>query len=193
MLTRRQFTTMGAATGAAILAVAATGPALAENAEVIKARVNLAMGRMYSQIPQTRQLASKARAMLVMPDVVKGGLIVGGAYGEGALILNDPVKGYESEPIDYYSVAAASFGLQAGVQTSSHVLFFMTDEGLQSFRRLDGWELGADAEVTFPDAGLNAQVNTTLLEKPIIGYVFGQDGFMAGVSLEGAKYSRLVR
>ena len=112
---------------------------------------------------------------------------------EGALLLNDAVQGYEAPAAGYYSVAAASVGLQAGLQTSSHVLFFMTDEGLNNFRASDGWEVGADAEITFPDAGLNAQVNTTLLEKPVIGYVFGQDGVLIGASLEGAKYSPIVR
>jgi len=125
-----------------------------------------------------------------MPSVVKGGFIVGGSYGEGALRY---VEGYEAPAAGYYSVAAASVGLQAGVQSSSHVLFFMTDEAVENFRRSDGWEVGADAEVTFPDAGLNLGVNSTLLQKPIIGVVFGQDGFLVGASLEGSKYSPIAR
>ena len=72
-------------------------------------------------------------------------------------------------------------------------LDYMTDEAVENFRRADGWEVGADAEVTFPEAGLNLSVNSTLLEKPVIGYVFGQDGFLVGASLEGAKYSPIVR
>ena len=189
MLTRRQFAVFGA--GAAL--AAAAGPASAEDRDVITSRVRLAISQMYAAIPATRQLAPRARGMLIMPDVVKGGLIVGGSYGEGALLLNEGGGRYDAPPAEFYSVAAASLGLQVGVQTSSHVLFFMNDKGLTDFRRADGWEVGADAEVTFPEAGLNAQVNSTLLEKPIIGYVFGQDGFLAGVSLEGAKYSRINR
>jgi len=128
-----------------------------------------------------------------MPEVLKGGFLLGGAYGEGALLENQPGRGYDGPAWGYYSVAAASIGLQAGVQTTSHVLFFMTDAAMKKFQRTDGWEVGADAEVTFPEAGLNLQVNSTLLEKPIIGFVFGQDGFLVGASLEGAKYSRIVR
>lgn len=189
MLTRRHFTLAGIAATAAT-----TTPlhAMAEDRAVINTRVNLALDTLWRQVPSARTVANKARAMLVMPDVVKGGLIVGGAYGEGALMLAS-VGGNFSQPSEYFSVAAASIGLQVGVQTSSHVLMFMTDAGLQGFRRADGWEIGADAEVTFPEAGLNAQLNSTLLDKPIIGYVFGQDGFLAGVSLEGAKYSRIER
>jgi len=189
MLTRRHFAGGLLGASGALIAVAAR----AEDREVIDSRVNLALGTMWSRLPDSRKLASRAKALLVMPDVLKGGLIVGGAYGEGALLLNDEVLGYEAPAAGYYSVAAASLGLQFGIQTSSHVLFFMTDAAVAKFRRTDGWEVGADAEVTFPDAGLNLQVNSTLLEKPIIGYVFGQDGFLVGASLEGAKYSMIVR
>lgn len=173
--------------------LAAPSIARAEDREVIDARVNLALGKMWSKLPDTRKLSPLAKAMLVMPEVLKGGFIVGGAYGEGALLMNDEVQGYEAPAAGYYSVAAASVGLQIGVQTTSHVLFFMTDQAVQNFKRSDGWEVGADAEVTFPDAGLNLSVNSTLLEKPIIGIVFGQDGFLVGASLEGAKYSPIAR
>ena len=168
-------------------------PALAEDRDVIDARVNLALGTMWSKLPETRKLSPRARAMLVMPDVFKGGFVLAGSYGEGALLLNDEVQGYEAPAAGYYSVGAASVGLQIGVQSSSHVLFFMTDEALERFRQSEGWEIGADAEVTFPDAGLNAQANSTLLQKPVIGVVFGQDGFLVGASLEGAKYSPIAR
>lgn len=187
MLDRR---TLIAAGGAAVLA---GSHAAAEDRAIVDARVKLALGEMWSKLPQTRELSQRAKAMLVMPEVIKGGFIVGGAYGEGSLLLNDAAQGYEAPAIGYYSVASASVGLQAGVQSSSHVLFFMTDAGVDTFRRSDGWEVGADAEVTLPDAGLNLQVNSTLLQKPIIGVIFGQDGFLVGASLEGSKYSPIQR
>ncbi len=178
---------------AAVTATALPGlPARATEAAVIDARVNLALGRLWSEVPSARDLASRARAMLVMPKVIKAGFIIGGAYGEGALRLNDPVDGYEKHA-GYYSVGAGSVGLQIGVQSTSHVLFFMTDAALAKFRRSDGWEIGADAEVTFPDAGLNAGIDSTSFEKPVIGVVFAEDGLLVGVSLEGAKYSPIQR
>ncbi|MFQ5567680.1 MAG: YSC84-related protein [Paracoccaceae bacterium] len=178
---------------AAVTATAAAAlPARAAEAAVIDARVNLAMGRLWSEVPSARDIASRAKAMLVMPEVVKGGFILGGAYGEGALRLNDPVEGYEKKG-GYYSVGAASIGLQIGVQSTSHVLFFMTDAALDKFRRSDGWEAGVDAEITFPDAGLNAGVDSTTLEKPVIGVVFAEDGLLVGASLAGAKYSPIQR
>ena len=181
----------------ALAAVTATAAlpgraARAASAATIDARVNLALGRLWSDVASARDLASRAKAMLVMPDVIKAGFIVGGAYGEGALRLNDPVDGYEKHG-GYYSVGAASIGLQIGVQSTSHVLFFMTDAALARFRGSDGWEIGVDAEVTFPDAGLNAGVDSTSFEKPVIAVVFAEDGLLVGASLAGAKYSPIQR
>lgn len=190
-ITRRR--TLSAVAAAAVaLTLLPAAPVAAASAEAIDNRVNVAMGRLYEQVPYARELAQRAKAMLIMPKVVKGSFLVGGAYGEGALRLNNPSSGY-SNSVAYYSVAAGSVGFQIGFQKSSHVLFFLTQSALENFRRSDGWEVGADAEVTFPDAGLNAAVNSTTIEKPIIGVVFSEDGLAIGASLEGAKYSRIDR
>ena len=189
-ITRRR--ALSAAATAAALALLPAAPAAAAPAEVIDNRVNVALGRLFEEVPYARELAQRAKAMLIMPKVVKGSFLVGGAYGEGALRLNDPSTGYDRSAA-YYSVAAGSVGLQIGFQQTAHALFFLTDSALQRFRRSDGWEIGADAEVTFPDAGLNAAVNSTTAEKPIIGVVFNEDGLAIGASLEGAKYSQIQR
>lgn len=188
MPTRR--TILASAAGLPMVLLAPTSRA--ENRDVIDARVRVALQMLYQQVPDAEALAGRSRAMLVMPDVFKGGFIVGGAYGEGGFLVND-AGAYQRPPVEYYSVAAASLGFQAGVQKTSHVLFFMTDDAARDFQRTDGWEVGADAEVTFPEKGLNLQVNSTLVDEPVIGIVFGQDGFLLGASLEGAKYSKIVR
>lgn len=182
--------TRRAALGGA-LALLAAGPARAESAAEIDARVNVALGRLYARFPDTQELAGRSRGVLVMPEVLEGGLIVSGAYGEGALRLNE--GGRFDRTAEYYSFASASVGFLAGVQSSAHALFFLTDAALEHFRRQDGWEIGADAEVTFPDAGLIAQLNTTTSQSPVVGIVFDQDGVLVGVGLEGGKYSRINR
>lgn len=189
-ITRRRAIAALATTAAA--AAIPLVPARAADAATIDARVNVALGKLWKQVPSSQELARRAKGMLVMPRVVKGGLIVGGAYGEGALRINDPTTGY-GPTAAYYSVSAASVGLQAGIQKTSHVLFFLTDQALAKFRRADGWQIGADAEVTFPDAGVNVGVDSTSYEKPVIGIVFGEDGLLIGASLEGAKYSQIHR
>ncbi|MEM7544437.1 MAG: YSC84-related protein [Pseudomonadota bacterium] len=158
----------------------------ADSAAEIEADVNRAEQKLFATVPGTRELAAQARGVLIMPDVIKGGLIVGGSYGEGALKIGGVVDGY-------YSVAAASIGYQIGVQSTSHALFFMTQPALDRFRNASGWELGADAEFTVPGDGISLNLDTTTIKSPVIAVIFAQDGLLAGASLEGAKYTRIAR
>lgn len=182
---RRALRAFAAALVAGPLALAAAAPAQAtEAAEVIDLRVKHARERLAETVPGARELLSRAKGVLIVPGITKAGLLVGGAYGEGALQVNGATVGY-------YSVGAASFGLQAGAQRFDQALFFMTTSALERFRRSEGWEIGADAEVTVPDKGLSTGLTTTTARNPVIAVTFGQEGLMAGVSLEGAKYTRI--
>src|SRR3546814_5592834 len=88
---------------------AAPQPAHAEKAVAIEKSSRDALALLKQNSPAAAKLAPEAAAILVFPKIVKGGLIIGGQYGEGALFKNDAVS-------QYYSTAAASFGLQAGLQ-----------------------------------------------------------------------------
>jgi lipid-binding SYLF domain-containing protein len=145
-----------------------------------------ALNLLFQINPDTRSIHERAAGVLIMPSITKASFGIGGAYGEGVLQIKDA-------SVDYYSVASASYGLQFGAFKYSHILFFMTQEALRDFRTIDGWEIGADAEVTFRDKGYSYGVSSNTVTKPIYGVVFGQVGIMAGASLEGAKYSRLIR
>lgn len=181
---------MSDSTRRALLAGAAAalvcGRAAAETAGEIQENIAIAERRLYASVEGSRSLAARARGVLMMPRVIKGGLIIGGAYGEGALKIGGVID-------SYYSVAAASIGYQIGVQRTSHALFFMTQEALDGFRTSDGWELGADAEFTVPGDGISLNIDTTSANTPIVAIVFAQDGLLAGASLEGAKYTRIAR
>ena len=144
------------------------------------------LDQLFQINPDSRSIYERAAGVLIMPSITKASFGIGGAYGEGVLRINEA-------PIDYYSVASASYGLQLGALKYSHVLFFMTQEALRDFRTIDGWEIGADAEVAFREKGYSYGVSSNTVTKPIYGIVFGQVGVMAGASLEGAKYSRLIR
>lgn len=172
----------------ALLALPLLGPAPAgatEEADVIDLRVKHAIDRLQRSVPGATELMNRAKGVLIVPGITKAGLLVGGAYGEGALLVNGATVGY-------YSLASASVGLQAGVQKFDQALFFMTTAALEKFRRSKGWELGADAEVVVPDQGLSTGLTTTTAQAPVIAVTFGQGGLMAGVSLEGAKYTRIA-
>ncbi len=182
-LTRRSFI---ATASASTLAGCAGDGRITGTASQIDTHVAVALEEMYTTFPGSRAFAQKAAGMLVIPNVTKAGFFVAGSYGEGALIIGGAT-------VEYYSFASASFGLQIGAQQSRQVLFFMTPEVLRDFRTSDGFEVGVDAEVALQEDGASFGLSSTTSNKPILGIVYGQRGFLAGASLEGAKYSRLVR
>ncbi len=141
---------------------------------------------LFEVAPESRDIYAKSAGTLIMPRVTKASFVFGGSYGEGVLKIG-------GAPVDFYSVAAASFGYQLGAMQFSHVIFFMTEDALKTFRLTDGWEIGADAEVFFRKQGVSLGITNNTLTKPIYAIVFGQRGVIAGASLEGAKYSRLIR
>jgi lipid-binding SYLF domain-containing protein len=160
--------------------------AWAKNAAVIDAEVDAALVELTETTPGAETLLDRAEGVLVMPKITKAGFIVGGEYGEGALRVDGTTAAY-------YSVAGGSLGFQAGVQTVSQAILFMTEEALQKFRSARGWEAGADAEVTLIKTGANIGANTTKTNQPVIAIVFGQNGLLAGASIDGAKYTRIER
>jgi len=180
--TRRVFLAGGAAT----VALAGCGNGISSpGAANIDARVQSTLNYLYNTYPSTMDLRDKAAGMLVMPLITKAGLGVGGSYGRGALLV-------DGMTIDYYSAAQASVGFQIGAQQYAHVLFFMTDDALYTFRNSAGYEAGADIEYALRDQGGNLQASTTTSLSPVIGVVFGQAGLIAGASLKGTKYTRII-
>ena len=153
---------------------------------IINRDAELALQNLFEIDPDAVSIYKNASATLIIPRITKAGLVLGGAYGEGVLRINEA-------PVDYYSLASASYGLQIGAQQYSNIIFFMTEEALQKFRVKDGWELGADAEVVFRDKGYSIGVSSKTISKPVYAVVFDQKGLLAGTSLVGAKYSRLIR
>jgi lipid-binding SYLF domain-containing protein len=150
----------------------------------IDANVSGAMTKLYAQEPSARELVRKARGVLVFPSVVSAGFVVGGSYGQGALLVNDRATGY-------YSTSAASVGLLAGADSKAVYLLFMTQESLDKFRNSNGWTAGADASVSVLKAGADAGVSTQTATQPVIGYVLTNAGLMANISIDGTKVNRL--
>ncbi len=171
---------------AGTLAVAGCGnPVGGPGAEVLDARVDTMRDFLFSRYPGTRELASKASGVLYMPLVTEGGFFLGGGYGRGALRINDV-------SVDYYSATRASVGLQFGGQQYAHAIFFMTPEALQRFRASDGWAVSADVRYATPEGGAAAMLESTSQIDPIIALVYGQAGLIAGASLAGIKYTRII-
>ena len=167
-----------------LLAAVWSGTAAAESAAETDAKANQAIERLYKESSAANELGAKASGILIFPDITKAGLIVGGEYGEGVLRVSGVPQGY-------YSSTSGSIGLQIGVSSRSLVFMFMTEEALKKFTDSDGWEAGVDADVTVVDTGATGSYDTTSVKDPVIAFNFGEEGLMAGVSVEGTKVSKL--
>lgn len=170
--------------GAGALAATETARALAatEAAEIDR-DARRALARLYRFDRRASSLGPRAAGILIFPRIVKAGFIFGAQGGKGALKIGGRTR-------SYYTIAAGSFGLQAGVAWFSYVLFFMDRNALRYLDQSDGWALGTDPNVAVIDRGVGATISSTTLAKQVIAFPFGQNGLMADLSLEGSKVTR---
>jgi lipid-binding SYLF domain-containing protein len=150
----------------------------------IEAGVDATLSRLYDAAPQSRQLVARASGVLVFPKVLSASFIVGAEHGNGTLRVAGKTEGY-------YDISAGSIGLQAGAQSKAIVLLFMTPDALAKFRNAKGWTVGADATVAVAHIGANGSIDTNTAQQPVVGFVLSNAGLMAGISLVGAKISKL--
>jgi lipid-binding SYLF domain-containing protein len=143
-----------------------------------------ALELLYKSDPVAKRVSEQAKAVLVFPNVVKAGLIFGGAYGEGLLMKGSKVDGY-------FNSFTGSWGLQAGAQSYSYAVFLMTDEAVKYLDESKGWEIGVGPTVVVMDEGAAKNLSTSTLKDAAYAFIFDQQGLMAGVSIEGTKISRI--
>jgi lipid-binding SYLF domain-containing protein len=143
-----------------------------------------ALNKLYQSTPAAKVLGAKAKGILVFPDIVKGGLIVGGQYGKGALLKAGRTAGY-------YDTIAASYGLQAGLQKFGYALFFMDEGALSYLDRSEGWEVGVGPSIVVVDHGKAAALTTTTARDDVYAFFFDERGLMAGLGLQGSKITRI--
>ena len=158
----------------------------AASKEEIDARVREAVENLYKTSTAAKELAVRARGILVFPRIIKGGVGIGGEYGEGSLLMG-------GRPVEYFNIASASIGFQLGVQEESVAILFMSDEALKHFRDSEGWKAGVDGSVAIATLGVGGALDTETIRKPIVGFVFSNKGLMYNLTLEGSKISRLKR
>ena len=158
------------------------GPASAKSAEQIEIEVDAALKAFESQVNGGKEFLAKASGVLffpkVFPKIVKGGLIIGGQYGEGALRI-------DGKTVEYYSTAAASIGLQLGGQARTQIVVFMAKDALDAFRASKGWEVGVDGSIAVIQWGAGEDLRTLEINDPVVAFIFGNKGFMFNVNLEG--------
>src|SRR5258706_8617234 len=166
--------------------VSAATPARAASAEELDKSSRQALERLCKTNPVAATLYQRAKAVLIFPNIVKAGLLFGGSYGEGALLQWD-------KPSDYYNSVSASWGLQAGAQSYAYAVFLMTDKAQKYLHDSHGWEIGVGPTIVIVDEGVAKNLSTSTLKDDAYAFIFGQQGLMAGVSIEGTKISPIER
>lgn len=156
----------------------------AKTAREIDASVNAALDRFMKQVKGSREFLRTAKGVLVFAEVIKAGAGIGGEYGEGALRIR-------GKTVAYYSIGSASIGLQLGIQQKDIILVFLQDKALKDFRAKEGWQVGVDGSVVIVDLGVQASIDSTKLNQPIVGFVSSQKGLMYNLTLEGSKISKM--
>lgn len=168
--------------GAALLLV--PREAVSATRAEINRDVNIALDTLYRTSPAARKISKIAKGVLVFPSIIKGSLIFGGEYGEGALRVNRKTVGY-------YNTIAASYGLEVGAQSYGYALFFLDQDSLDYLKKTDGWELGTTPNFVVMNEGMARNLTTTTAHSGVYAFVFNQKGLMAGISIEGSKITRI--
>jgi len=171
---------------ALILSLFLSIPSYAKTANEIDAEVDVALKLFHQQVKGGKEFLQFAKGVLVIPNIVKVGLGVGGEYGEGAMRIG-------GKTVAYYSLSAASVGFQIGAEKTNLILIFIQEEALKKFRTSSGWKAGVDGSVVFIDVGAGKSLDTVNIKDPVDGFVFGQKGLMASATIGGAKFTKLVR
>jgi len=168
-----------------VLAGLGPQPAVADSAAEIDRKVDAALGILYEKTPAAKKQAESAKAILVFPEVVKAGFMIGGTYGEGALRVGGKTVGY-------YNTVEGSIGLQAGAQEFGYALFFMDSEAFEYLQNSDGWEIGLGPSITVVDEGLAGSLTTTTGRDHVYAFFFDQNGLMGGLGLKGGKITQIT-
>jgi lipid-binding SYLF domain-containing protein len=178
---------LGFALVSASVVLAGLGPqqAVADTAGEIDREVDAALVKLYEDTPAAKKQAESAKAILVFPEIVKAGLMIGGTYGTGALRV-------DGKTVGYYKNVEGSYGLQLGVQKFGYALFFMNDEAFKHLGNSDGWEFGIGPSITVVDEGLASSLTNITGKDDVYAFFFDQKGLMGGLGLRGGKISEIT-
>jgi lipid-binding SYLF domain-containing protein len=168
-------------------AVAALAPAVAwandQQLVVDKARIVVETFLNDPDFAKMRVYVQNAYAVLIVPDLLKGGFFIGVEHGTGVLMARDPQSGTWSEPA-FYDIWGGSFGLQFGGQTSDAIFTLMNPGAVQKLLS-SRFQLGADASVAVGELGAGVGASTTVQFGEDV-YAFARNmGLYGGLALDG--------
>ncbi|MFO1060425.1 MAG: lipid-binding SYLF domain-containing protein [Dongiaceae bacterium] len=184
MTTRRDFLA-----GLGLLAAGAALPRRADaqmsdqQALVDKSRVTfgtLVTGEQFREMPD---FVKRAKAVLIFPDLLKAGFIIGGEGGSGILCVRDPQRGW-SDPA-FYTMLSGSIGLQIGGQISQVVFTLMSQRAVDAILE-NQMKFGGNVSLAMgPIGGSVGGSTTTNMEADVYSFATAQ-GLFVGMSFDGA-------
>ena len=128
------------------------------------------------------EILSDAKCLAVVPSLLKGGFIVGGAYGKGVASCKTE-QGWSTPA--FFRVEGGSFGLQIGGQAVDYIMVIMNDQGMQNLLA-SKFKLGADASVAAGPVGRHAEGATDWKMRAEVLTYSRSRGVFAGITLNGA-------
>ena len=131
--------------------------------------------------PATREMKGEAKALFIVPQLMRGAFVFGGAGGSGVLLVRDEKTKKWSEPV-FYTIGSASFGLQIGADVSEMIFVVRNQKGLEEFYRSD-FKLGADASMAVGPVGEGAHAKGITAD--LVSYAKKQGAFV-GMAMDGS-------
>jgi lipid-binding SYLF domain-containing protein len=130
-----------------------------------------------------RDLLRRARGVMIIPTLVKGGFFFGGQGGTGVLLSRDPRTGSWSYPA-FYAMGAGSFGLQIGLEVSRIMLIIMNEKALNAVMQSE-FKIGGEAGIAVVTLGGGAEASTTAAGGADIYALAESQGLFGGVAIQG--------
>lgn len=172
----------------AVAAAAALRPAnaFAKTARELETSVDVSLDRLVEDVPGAKSLLSEAKGVLVFPSVLKGGIVLGAEYGEGALRVNGKTAAY-------YNIIAGSLGFQWGAQARRVYILFMDQKALDDFLYGSGWSGGLNASAAVVTVGAEGSIDSIKMNQPVITFVLDQKGLMVDLNIGAAKFNKISK
>jgi SH3 domain-containing YSC84-like protein 1 len=159
---------------------AASPEAIEAQGLVDKARVTFNDFMADKNYTWLHQNVKNARGILIYPQVLKAGFVLGGSGGTGILLVKDKKSGTWSQPA-FYTLGSVSFGLQIGGEAAEVVMLIMSDKAVDSLYA-SSVKLGGDTSIALGPVGAGAKGNVTA---DFISFAKSK-GIYAGLNLEGS-------
>lgn len=167
---------------------AAGQPVQSDRAEVLN-RLNEA-GKNLEQLISApddaipENVLANAKCVAIVPDMVKGGFVIGGQHGRGVATCRTPGKGWSAPA--FFTITGGSWGAQIGAESVDLTMLVMDDRGMNDLLSAN-WQIGAGASVAAGPVGRQASAATDYkLESSVLTYSRTK-GLFAGLTLNGAN------